>query len=162
MPCIILCCFLLLITEATTTVAANDWFKSYLSHRRQCINGFNSSHAMLKYGVPQDFLLGPILFLIYINDLNHAIKYCKVHHFADDTNLLHFNSSTKKRNRLVNLDMNHLSIWLNANKISLNVQKTELVIFKQKRKILDHEIKIKLNRKRLYPTPSVKYEGVKN
>ena len=84
-----------------------------------------------------------------------------MHDFADDTYLLHFNSSTKKLNRLVNLDMKHLSVWLNANKISLNVQKTELVIFKQKRKILDHEIKIKFNRKRLYPTPSVKYLGVK-
>ena len=82
-----------------------------------------------------------------------------MHHFADDTNLLHFNSLAKKLNRLVNLDMKHLSVWLNANKISLNVQKTELVIFKQKRKMLDREIK--LNRKRLYPTPSVKHLGVK-
>ena len=54
-----------------------------------------------------------------------------------------------------------MSVWLNANNISLNVQKTELVTLKQKRKILDHKIKIKLNRKRLYPTPSVKYLGVK-
>ena len=123
---------------------ANDRFKSYLSDRRQfvSINGFNSDHAMLKHGFPQGSVLGPILFLIYINDLSHAIKYCEVHHFADDTNLLHFNSSAKKLNRLVNLDMKHLSVWLNANKISLNVQKTELVIFKQKRKILDHKIKI--------------------
>ena len=57
--------------------------------------------------------------------------------------------------------MKHLSVWLNANKIPLNVQKTELVVFKQKKKILDHEIKINLNRKRLYPTPSVKCLGVK-
>ena len=56
--------------------------------------------------------------------------------------------------------MEHLSVWLNAKKLSLNVQKTELVIFKQRRKILAHEIMIKLNRKRLYPTPSVKYLGV--
>ena len=94
---------------------------------------------MLKHGVPQGVVLGPILFLIYINDLSHAIKYCKVHRFANDTNILHFNSSTKKLDRLVNLDMKHLSVWLNVNRISLNVQKTELVIFKQKRKILDHE-----------------------
>ena len=84
-----------------------------------------------------------------------------MHHFADVTNLLHFNSSTKKLNRLVNLDMKHLSVWLNANKIFLNVQKTELPIFKQKRKILGNEIKIKLNRKRHHPTPSVKYLGLK-
>ena len=125
------------------------------------INGFNSNHAMLKHGVPQGSILGSLLFLIYITDLNHAMKYCKVHHFADDTTLLYFNSSTKKLNRVVNFDMKHLSDWLNINEIFLNVQKTELVIFKQKRKILDHEIKIKLNRKRLYPTPSVKYLRVK-
>ena len=62
---------------------------------------------------------------------------------------------------VVNLDMKHLSVWLNSNKISPSAQKTELVTFKRKRKILNHEIKIKLNRKRLYPTPSVKYIGVK-
>ena len=57
--------------------------------------------------------------------------------------------------------MKHLFVWLNANKISLNVQKTELVIIKQKREILDHQIKIKLHKKRIYPTPSVTYLGVK-
>ena len=117
---------------------ANDWFKSYLSERGQfvSINGFNSDHGMFKHGVPQGSVLGPILFMIYINDLNHAIKYCNMHHFADDTNLLHFNSSTKKLNRLVNLDLKHLSVWLNTNKIYLNVQNTELMIFKQKRNLI--------------------------
>ena len=57
--------------------------------------------------------------------------------------------------------MKHLSVWLNGNKSSLNVQKNGLVIFKLKRKILYHEIKIKLNRKRLYPAPFVKYLRVK-
>ena len=103
--------------------------------------------------------LGPLLFLIYINDLNQAITFCKIHHFADDTNLLHFNKSVAKLNKLVNLDMKN--VWLNANKMSLNVDKTELVIFKNQRRKLDTEIKIKLNRKRLYPCQSVRYLGIK-
>ena len=92
--------------------------------------------------------------------MNQAIKLCKVHHFADNTNLLHFSKSTTKLNKYVNLDMKNLTDWLNANKISLNVQKTELVIFKHQRKKLDCEVKIKLNRKRLHPTDSVKYLGI--
>ena len=73
----------------------NDWFKSYLSDRKQfvSINGHDSNLVSLLYGVPQGSVLGPLLFLIYINDLNQAIKFCKVHHFADDTNLLHFSKS---------------------------------------------------------------------
>ena len=57
--------------------------------------------------------------------------------------------------------MKNLTVWLNANNISLNVQKTELVIFKHQRKKIDSEVRIKLSRKRLYPTDSVKYLGVR-
>ena len=67
------------------------------------------------------------------------MKFCKVYKFADDPDLLHFNSSIKKLNRLVNVGMKHQSILLNASKIYLKVQKTELMIFKQKRKILKAE-----------------------
>ena len=83
------------------------------------------------------------MFLIYINDLNHAAKFCKVHHFADDTNLVHFNKSVNKLNNYINIDMKNLTNWLNPNKISLNVKKTELVIFKHNKK-LECPIKIKL------------------
>ena len=66
---------------------------------------------------------------------------------ADDTNLLHFNKSVTKLNKLVNQGMKNITVWLNANKTSLNVEKTELVIFKHQRKKLETEIKIKLNTK---------------
>ena len=67
---------------------SNDWFKSHLFKRNQnvSINGYDSGLAAVNCGVPQGSVLGPLLFLLYINDLNQAIKFCKVHHFADDTN----------------------------------------------------------------------------
>ena len=94
---------------------------------------------------------------MYINDLNQAIKFCKVHHCADDTNLLCLSNSIKKRNA----DLKHLVNCLNANKVSLNVKKPEMEIFKSKQKKLEGDLKIKLCGKRLYPTESVKYLGVK-
>ena len=89
----------------------NDWFKPYLSDRKQfvSINGYNYNLMPVICGVPQGFVLGPLLFLIYINDLHKAIRYCKVHHFADDTNLFHINKSVKNLNKLVNHDMRQLN-----------------------------------------------------
>ena len=112
----------------------NNSFKSYLSNRNHhiSINGYESGLANKNCGVPQEFVQGPLLFLLHINDLNQAIKFWKVQHFADDTNLLC--NSIKKLNKLVNADLKRLVNWLNANKILLNVKKTELVIFKSKQK----------------------------
>ena len=75
--------------------------------------------------------------------------------------MLYLGKSIKKLNKLVNIDLKNLLYWLNANKISLNVKKTELIIFKYKRKQFDGEIKLKLSCKELYPADSVKYLGVK-
>ena len=124
---------------------SNDWFKSYLSNRSQYVSvkGYESGLAAINCGVPQGSVLGPLLFLLYINGLNQAIKFCKVHHFADDTNLLSLSNSIKKLNKLVN-----------ANTISLNVKKTEMIIFKSKQKKLEGDLKVKFCDKRLYPTES--------
>ena len=85
---------------------SNNWFKSYLSNRKQffSITGYDSGLAEINCGVPQGSVLGPLLFLLYINDPNQAIKFCKVHHFADDTNLLYLGKSIKKLNKLVDFD----------------------------------------------------------
>ena len=134
-----------------------------LSNRKQyvSINGYDSNLADVTFGVPQGSVLGPLLFLTYFNDLNQALKFCKVHHFPDDTNLIHFSKSVYRPNKYVNIDLKNLTYWLNANRISLNVKKTELVIFKYQRKKVDSPIKNKLNRKRHYPSKSVKYLFIK-
>ena len=77
---------------------SNDWFKSYPSNRSQyvSISGYDSGLAAINCGVPQGSVLGPLLFLLYINNLNQAIKFCKVHHFADDTNLSCLGNSIKE------------------------------------------------------------------
>ena len=141
----------------------NDWFKSYLSNRHQyvSINGYESGIAAINCGVSQGSVLGALLFLLYINDHNQEIKSCKVHHFADDTNLSCLSNSIKKLNKQVNADLKHPVNWLNANKISFNVKNTEMVIFKSKQKKLEVDLKIKLRGKRLYLTKSVKYLGAK-
>ena len=112
-------------------------FKTYLSNRKQyvSINGCDSNLADVKFGVPEKSVLVPLLFLVYINDLNQALKFCKVHHFADNTNLIiHFSKSVYRLNKYVNPDLRNLTYWLNANRISLNVKKTELVVFKHQGK----------------------------
>ena len=99
--------------------------------------------------------------IIYLH-IYYAIKFCKVHQFADDTNLLHFSKSVNKFNKYINLDMKiNLTDWLNANKIPLNFKKTELVIFKLKKKKLECPIRTKLSRERLYLSNSIRYLGVK-
>ena len=115
-------------------VVAYSWFESYLKDRKQYIsvNGYYPKHLSVSLGVPQGSVLGTLLFLIYISDLNTATNRWKVHHFAYDTNLLHINNSIKKLNEAVIFDLRNLTNWSNSDKISLNVSKTELILLIQK------------------------------
>ena len=140
---------------------ANNWFSSYLTNRSQYVSilGYDSKTKQLNHGVPQGSVLGPLLFLIYINDLHFAIKHCNVFHFADDTNLLKIDNPSKKMEKMINADLKTLYNWLLANKISLNCDKTEIIFFcKPGQKVT--EMKIKLNGQRLYPSKHIKYLGI--
>ena len=142
---------------------SNDWFRSYLHNRKQfvSINGFESSNKVIEHGVPQGSVLGPLLFLIYINDLHNSIKHSEVFHFADDTNLLHISKNTPNRMaRKINSDLKSLRHWLLANKISLNAGKTELIIFKNAKKQIPNNIKIKICGKQLPLCKQIKYLGI--
>ena len=100
--------------------ASYQWFKSYLTGRQQYtrIAHLKSDLCSINYGVPQGSVLRPILFLLYINDLNQAIVHSKVDHFADDTNFLYASHYLKKINKTINFDFSNLVQWLRANKIS--------------------------------------------
>ena len=140
---------------------ANQWFSSYLTNRTQYVSilGYDSSTKTISHGVPQGSVLGPLLFLIYINDLHKAIKNSKVFHFADDTNLLNISNSPKKMQKMVNADLKILYSWLLANKISLNCDKTEIIFFR-KPGDKSPDLKIKMNGHRIFPSTSIKYLGM--
>ena len=114
----------------------------------------------MKFGVPQGSVLGPLLFLIYINDLHLSIHYSTTRLFADDTNLLIKNNCLKQLKKQLNLDLRSLNNWLKEKKISLNSGKTELIIFRHINKPINYDLKIKINGKRLYPSSHIKYLGI--
>ena len=146
----------------STTLLKVD-VKSYLSNRQQyvSINGFESSKLDVKCGVPQGSTLGPLLFLLYINDLNFSLKKSIASHFADDTCITYASKKMKSLETVLNQDLKLTSDWLKANRLSLNVDKTKLLIFKSKQKRLDNNnFSIKINGSKIEPTDHVKYLGL--
>ena len=124
------------------------------------IENETSSTQEILTGVPQGSVLGPLLFFIYINDLNTCIQFSKTYHFADDTNIMQSNTSLEVLAKQMNKDLLNLSYWLRANKLCRSIQKTKLIIFRPTNLKIDSSIKLKLQGKRLTPAQSVKYLGV--
>ena len=121
---------------------ANSWFTSYLFKRHQSvrINGEMSTKREITYGVPQGSILGPLLFLININDMPHAVCKSTIYHFADDANLLYSCKTLKELRKIMNNDLKRLYDWLCANRLSLNTAKTEFTIFRPPRSNCENRI----------------------
>ena len=94
------------------------------------ISKTQSDKRKLKYGVPQGSVLGPLRFILFINDLHQVVEFSTVHHFPDDTNMVLIKKSLKKVNRYINSDLKLVAEWIRTNTLSLNTSKTEPVIFK--------------------------------
>jgi hypothetical protein len=104
-------------------------------------------------------VLGPLLFLIYINDLRNAIVHSVSHLFADDSNLLFCSKSLKEINNKINHDLSLIVQWLRANNTSLNVDKTELIIFRPTSKKITKNLNFRISGKKIKPTNVTKYLG---
>ena len=101
-----------------------QWFKSYLSCRKQFVqyNGYNSSSLDITCGVPQGSILGPLLFLVYINDLCNVSKVLELILFADDTNIFYSHTDAPYLMEVVNLELKKITCWFYTNKLSINVK----------------------------------------
>ena len=117
---------------------ATKLIESYLCQRKQYVhyNEVNSNLIDIKIGVPQGSILGPLLFLIYINDMHRSSKMFKFINFADDTTLLGnlesfcSNRTPAETAEYINNELKFVENWLSSNKLSLNAKKTKVMFFK--------------------------------
>jgi len=102
-----------------------QWFKNYLDNTTQfvVVNGVHSNTLPIRYGVPQGSILGPLLFLAYINDINNAVPGEKLKLFADDTNLFVRGPYICHASDHSNLLLSKLHSWFVANKVTLSLPK---------------------------------------
>ena len=146
----------------------NDWFLSYLSNRTQTvqIGDSISDKCNVLTGIPQGSVLGPLLFILYINDIYTSSSKLKFYLFADDTNLLFADKNLKSLEHTVNNELLHVNDWLAVNKLSLNIDKSNFVIFHPHQKRINYKVNIKVfdNNKNTYISLEqkeyVKYLGI--
>ena len=116
--------------------------KSYVSDRRQYtkINNSTSRVNSLNYGVPQGSVLGPLLFLLYVNDIQHCIDKKKIKLFADDTGVFQFDKDLRVVVNEASQNLAKIYDWFLCNRLALSLEKSHFLIFHSKRKKINYEI----------------------
>ena len=139
-----------------------DWLKNYFLNRFQYVeyNGSSSFYNTIKCGVPQGSILGPLLFLIYINDICNASEFLEFILFADDTNLFLSHDDLSYLNTIINLKLDKLSIWLQTNKLSVNTNKSNYFVFKSRQGRQPLDLNLKINKCNLNQVSEVVFLGV--
>ena len=110
------------------------WFENYLHKRQQYLHAddITTNLQRIRCGVPQGSILGPLLFLIYVNDLNKSSTKLQPIMFADDTNLFYSHKNINVLFNTVNKELEKIDEWFKSNKLSLNVKKTNYIFFHKK------------------------------
>ncbi len=136
--------------------------QSYLTDREQCVqlNNVTSDFDTIKHGVPQGSILGPLLFLLYINDIAESSPLLKFYLFADDTTIFLSDSDIKRLELTLNNELKNVSNWLTANKLSLNVGKSNVLLFRQSGRHSPPPINITINGLPVDEKEHAKYLGI--
>ena len=140
-----------------------NWFSSYLFGRQQyvCVHNNKSALKPIKYGVPQGSTLGPLLFILYINDLTHSSCVSHTVLFADDTNMFLSHKNLVELEHIINNELVQVDTWFKCNKLSLNISKTNYIIFCPYKKQTDiNHICPKINRQNIAKVSSTKFLGI--
>ena len=111
-------------------ISSMKWFKSYLINRKQCvqINEYKSELNQILCGVPQGSILGPLLFILFINDLPLHVTDCKIDIFADDTTIYFSHKDLGLINNVLQNELNNIIRWCDVNKLVINVTKTKAMV----------------------------------